>query len=185
MSAAVMLHLPALDATGDSARFSDSMERDWKNIELRKFPPDDGDSLGSFYILSNRKTLGVSEGEIAAVVSDASRSLVSKELFARHRIKNMREGDINDRFWRTWGLLRHAKKLTYPEAMEALSFVKLGADIGVLPHIDNRDWRRILNGAQRNHMRMGSPVIIDESKEPFARAAMFRQFIESRSSSVR
>jgi protein arginine kinase len=97
-------------------------------------------------------------------------------------LKSSVDGDLNDRFWRAWGLLRHAKKLSYAEAVNAFSFVQLGADIGILPHIDGREWRRMILGCQRYHMCRESSAIMEQFDEPFARAAMFRQFIEGLSS---
>jgi protein arginine kinase len=184
MTATVMFHLPALDVTDDRSTLADSFKRDWHSLELEKLMPFGDEPCGSFYALSNKITLSVTPEEIVRNVFQASQTLVSNELFARHKIKNMGEGDINDTFWRTWGLLRHAKKLSFIEAVEAFSFVKLGADIGVLPHIDDREWRRMIIGCQKYHLGLRSSVILEQSEEPFARAAMFRQFIEGMNSSV-
>jgi protein arginine kinase len=184
MTATVMCHLPALDATDDITRVIDTFKRDWNNLELSRLTSYENESFGSFYILSNRITLSVSPEEIVRNVSHAAQTLVSRELFARHKVRNMREKDMIDRFWRTWGLLRHANKLSFSEAVDAFSFVKLGSDIGILPRIDSREWRRLVIGSQRYHLSLNSPVILDKSEEPFARAAIFRQYIEGLSSSV-
>ncbi|MCL2684184.1 MAG: hypothetical protein FWE55_02975 [Synergistaceae bacterium] len=181
-TATVVLHLPALDTTDDISRVTGSLQRDWNSLELGKLLLFGDESCGSFYALSNRITLSVTPEEIVRNVSQAAATLVSRELFARHKLKLSTGGDLNDRFWRAWGLLRHAKKLSYAEAVDAFSFVKLGADIGRLPHIDDREWRRMVIGCQRYHMSRGGNEIIEQSEEPFARAAMFRQFIENLSS---
>jgi protein arginine kinase len=184
MTATVMFHLPALDATDDISLVTDTFKRDWNNLELGRLTSYDNESCGSFYVLSNKITLSVTPEEIAHNVSKASKTLISREMFARQKIRNMKEGEINDRFWRAWGLLRHAKKLSFSEAVDAFSFVKLGADMGVLPRINDREWRRLVIGAQKYHLSLNSPVIIDRDDEPFARAAVFRQYIEDLSSSV-
>jgi protein arginine kinase len=184
MTATVMFHLPALDVTDDISRVAGAFQRDWNSLELGKILPFSGEPCGSFYALSNRITLSVTPEEIVRNVSRASRVLVSREMFARHKIKASGGGDLNDRFWRAWGLLRHAKKLSFAEAVDAFSFVKLGADIGVLPGMDDREWRRALIGCQKYHMNASSGVIMEQSEEPFARAAMFRRFIERLSSAT-
>ncbi|MDR1965506.1 MAG: hypothetical protein LBQ36_02245, partial [Synergistaceae bacterium] len=184
MTATVMFHLPALEATDGISSVIDTFKRDWNNLDLSKMKTYENESYGSFYALFNKITLSVTPEEIVRNVSQASQKLVSRELFARQRIQNMREGDINDKFWRAWGLLRHAKKLSFSEAADAFSFVKLGSDVGVLPRIDDREWRRMIVRSQKHHLSLRNPMIIDQSEEPFARAAMFRQYIENLSSSI-
>jgi protein arginine kinase len=184
MTASVMLHLPALYVLDDMPRVIDTFKRDWNNLELGRWAPLGGEPCGSFYVLSNRITLSVTPEDISRGVSQAAQALASREMFARHKIGCDRGSDINDRFWRAWGLLRHAKKLSFPEAMDAFSFVKLGSDIGALPRIDDKEWRRFIVRCQKYHLSVNSSVIMDENDEHFARAAMFRQYIEGLSSSV-
>lgn len=181
MRANIMLHLPALDSGGEMPRVLSFMERDWKNILFSKLMSDANNNSGSFYLVSNRVTLGVTPNEIMDLVADAAHSLVSKEMFARHKMSNTKGADMRDRFWRAWGLLRHARKLSFTEAVNRISFVKLGSDLGVLPAIDDRQWRRMVIGAQRYHLYAAGNRIIEQSEEPFLRASMFRQFIERNS----
>jgi protein arginine kinase len=184
MTATVMLHLPALYALDDMTGVIDTFKRDWNSLELGRWLPFGGEPCGSFYALSNRITLSVTHEDISRNVSQAAQSLISREMFARHKICCGKGGDVNDRFWRAWGLLRHAKKLSFPEAMDALSFVKLGSDVGVLPRMDDKEWRRLIVRCQRYHLGAGNSVILEENDEQSARAAMFRQYIEGLSSSV-
>ena len=182
-TATVILHLPALDAAGDVSRVSGSLQRDWNSVELERFLPFDNEACGSFYALSNRITLSVTQEEIARNVSQAAATLVSRELFSRHKLKLSSGGELNDRFRRAWELLRNAKRLTFAEAVNAFSFVKLGADIGILPKINDSEWRRMIIRCQRYHMSKGRDgAVMEQSEEPFARAAMFRRFIDGLSS---
>jgi protein arginine kinase len=182
MTAYVMLHLPALDLTGEMPRVCETFERDWKRLVLFRPFSDKGGTCGSFFMLSNKRTLGVTSDDIICKVEDAAQSLISKEMFARHKIAGAKDGDIGDKFWRTWGLLRHARKLHFSEAVDMFSVAKLGSDLGVLPFIDDVEWRRLVLGSQRYHLSLSFGRIIEQSEEPFVRAACFRQFIEAKSS---
>jgi protein arginine kinase len=184
MTATVILHLPALDAASDFSGTVEAFRRDWGNLELGRFHAFGDEPCGSFYAVSNKITLSVTPGEIMDTVYMGTQALVSRELFARNKIRNARQGDMTDKFWRAWGLLRHAKKLSYAEAIDAFSLVKLGADIGILPGIDDREWRRMIIGSQKYHLSRACPVILEQSEEQYARAALFRQFIENLSPSV-
>lgn len=179
-----VLHLPALDATGDLRRAASALERDWPRTMLGRMTYDGDNSAGSFYVVSNRITLGVTIAETAAFVSAAARCLVSKELFARHKMQHAKNADMSDRFWRTWGMLRYARKLSYIEAANKASFAKLGCDMGVLPPCGERDWRRLMVRMQRYHMSAAAARLLDPSEEPHVRASMFRRFIENCGNSV-
>ncbi|MDR3332953.1 MAG: hypothetical protein LBT08_10030 [Synergistaceae bacterium] len=184
MTASVMLHLPALDASDEMSRVSETFERDWKRMALYKLLSDKDNTCGSFYLLSNRSTLGITPEETINAVDDAAQSLISKEIFARHKMMEVKDADLGDRFWRAWGMLRHARKLPFSEAVDALSFVKLGSDLGVLPYIGDAEWRRLVLGSQHYHLSLSFGHVIEQSEEPYVRAACFRQFIEAKSSSL-
>ncbi|MDR3165623.1 MAG: hypothetical protein LBU13_08600 [Synergistaceae bacterium] len=184
MTATVILHLPALDATAEFPGAIEAFRKDWSRLEMGRFHVFGDEPCGNFYAISNKITLSVTPGEIIDTVYMGTQALVSRELFARNKIRNARQGDMTDKFWRAWGLLRHAKKLSFVEAFDAFSLVKLGADIGVLPGIDDRKWRRMIIGSQKYHLSRACPVILEQPEEQYARAALFRQFIENLSSSV-
>lgn len=179
----VLLHLPALDVLSEMPRVCDSFGRDWKKLSLHRLHSDKNEECGSFFLLSNKVTLSVTPGEIAGAVSEAAQSLASKELFARHKIRASTDADIDDRLWRAWGVLRHARKLSYDESVSLLSLVKLGSDMGILPHIYNSEWKKMVLGVQRYHLAQSARGIIRERhEEARVRAARFRQFMEKKSS---
>jgi protein arginine kinase len=179
----VLLHLPALDVLAEMPRVCESFGRDWKKLSLYRLRSDKNEECGSFFLLSNRVTLSVTPGEIADAVSEAAQSLASKEFFARHKIRASADADIDDRLWRAWGILRHARKLSYDESVNLLSLVKLGSDMGILPHIYNSEWKKMVMGVQRYHLAQSARGIIRERyEEARVRAARFRQFMEKKSS---
>lgn len=184
LTASVLLHLPALDAANEMPRVMTAFERDWKKLAFYRLPAEKNQTGGSFFMLSNKTTLTLSGDEITNAVYDAAQSLASKEHFARHKMQSARDRELGDRFWRAWGLLRHARKLTYPEAIEAFSFVKLGSELGVLPALEEREWRRMMLGTQKYHLTQNSGQIIEQQEEPYVRATAFRQFIEGKSVSA-
>ena len=182
--ACVVLHLPALDALGEMQSVASSMAKDWDKLALYKILSDQENDSGSFYIVMNRTTLSISEEEIAASVTDGARSLISKEFLAWSRIRNSKNSEINDRLWRAWGLLRHARKLSFSEAISAFSLVKLGSDLGVLPAVSNSEWVRMVITAQRYHLALECSQIISQDEEPYIRASRFREFIDGKSAAV-
>ena len=184
MKASVVMHLPALDALGEMPAVAGAMAQDWDKLSLYKILSDQENESGSFYLITNKVTLGMSEDEIASCVTDGARSLISKEFLAWNRIRNAKNPEINDRLWRAWGLLRHARKLSFSEAASAFSKVKLGSDIGVLPSVSNSEWLYMVMTSQRFHLGFESDRIIDQDEEPYVRASRFREFIDGRSTAL-
>ena len=184
LQAYVVLHLPAIDALGEMAEVVAAMAADHADLSLYKVLSDQENESGSFYVVMNRTTLSLSEEEIADRVTAGAKFLVSKEFFAWNRIRNARDVDMHDRLWRAWGLLRHARKLSFSEAIEAFSLVKLGSDLGVLPAISNSEWIYMVITSQRHHMAFECQRIIEQDEEPYVRASRFREFTENRNSSL-
>lgn len=181
----VLLHLPALELTGEMRKLSGIFDRDWKKVTLYKMVTDANNSSGSFYMLENSVTLGISTEEVIGRIRDAAQSLASKEIYARQKIANDRNGLLVDKFWRAWGLLRHARQLSFSEAMDTFSAVKLGSDLGILPKITNAEWIRTVIGTQRYHLALNEEQIIDPADDATYRATKFRQFIESKNQLMR
>ena len=181
MQASVLLHLPALDITGKIKNASFALDRDWPRVALYKLAQQSGEPAGGFYLLSNKVTLAVSPVEIVTMLQGASELLISRELSARRELKTNRDEVTIDRFWRTWGTLRHARRLSLEEAINSLSFVKLGSELGYLPHLRDDEWKHMFIASQPYHLNAEAQSIIEESEELSLRATLFRRFIENRS----
>lgn len=181
MQASVLLHLPALDFTDAIKGAIRAMEGDWARVSLRKIAPCGGSPAGSFYLIANKVTLFVSPAEILSMLQGASELLVSKELSARRGLKANRNEAVIDQFWRSWGTLRHARRLSVEEAMRLLSFVKLGSELGYLPCLRDDEWKHMIIASQPCHLNAEAQSIIEKLEELSLRAALFRRFIENRS----
>lgn len=179
MQATLLMHLPALDLTGELKKTLFTLGRDWSKTTLYKLALQTGKSPGSFYLLSNKTTLAISPAEIVSMLRGAAELLISRELTARRRLKLKRDEALIDKFWRTWGTLRHARRLTLEESIDALSLVKLGSELGYLPYLRNDEWKRVFMACQPYHLNAESQSIIEESEELSLRAALFRRFIEN------
>ncbi len=182
MQASVLLHLPGLDYTGGIKRASLALDRDWPRVALYKLAQHSGEPAGSFYLASNKVTLAISPVEIVSMLQGASELLTSRELLARREMKDDRDETMIDRFWRSWGTLRHARLLSLEEAINALSFVKLGSELGYLPPLPDDEWKHMFITSQPYHLNAEARCIVDESEELSLRATLFRRFIENRSS---
>ena len=59
---------------------------------------------------------------------------------------------IEDKVWRAYGLLRHARSLSVEEAMNLLSGARLGVGLGLIPDVSMYTLNKLLVYAQPAHL---------------------------------
>lgn len=132
MRATVLLCLPMLGTTGRIEALAQSLSRMgivWQSME------GDGSESPHLYSLSNRATLGVSEEEIRAGLEEAVRRVVEAERRLRTTVSGAELYKLSDRVKRAEGILHAAELLSAEELVRLLSDLRLGAAMGILPHV--------------------------------------------------
>ncbi|MBO4339521.1 MAG: ATP--guanido phosphotransferase [Clostridiales bacterium] len=129
MRASVLLHLPALTSAGQISRLSATVSK----LGLSISPVFSGGarSVGDFYQLSNQLTLGISEKAAIANLKSITTQIVNQERAARKELVSSLAGQ--DGIYRSYGILKSARLLTGEELLEYISYVRLGAAVGILP----------------------------------------------------
>lgn len=131
----VMLHLPALQLTGEI----DKVRRAAREMHLavRGLFGEGSEALGDLYQISNQTTLGKSEQEVLA---EFERSIVPEiiayEKQARQALINDRPDQLDDKIWRAWGILTHARMMRTDEVLQLLSHLRLGVNLGRIDRTD-------------------------------------------------
>jgi protein arginine kinase len=82
---------------------------------------------------------------------------------------------IEDKVWRAYGLLRHARSLAFDEMMNLLSGVRLGLSLKLLPGPRVYVLNRIMIFAQNAHLEEASGSPLSESDLDIQRAAYVRR----------
>lgn len=134
MRASVMLHLPALVMTNQIGKVLTTIGQ--LGLMARGLYGEGTQAAGHMFQISNQVTLGHSEEELIrnlrAVVEQivGQERLLMRNLLAQDRLR------MEDRVYRSLGLMMHARVLDSNEAMSLLSDIRLGvsADIIRLPH---------------------------------------------------
>ena len=89
---------------------------------------------GNMYQISNKQSLGISEGEIGKNLKVITEKIMEQEKLARkYLLKN--EVELADRIYRSFGVLVYSKKISSEEAKQLISDVRLGTDLGLLKEI--------------------------------------------------
>ena len=175
----VMLHLPALKLTGEIEKVRRAA-RDM-HLAVRGMFGEGSDALGDFYQVSNQTTLGKSEQEI---LSDFEHCVVPQiiayEQQARQALLRQRSDQLDDKVWRAWAVLTHARVMGAEEVLGLLSHLRLGVNLGRFESIDIRTINELLLLTQPAHLQRLEARIMEPAARRIARASLIRQRLGAR-----
>ncbi len=136
LRASVMLHLPALVATRQINRYLGALSR--VGLAVRGLYGEGTEIIGNLVQVSNQVTLGQSEDEVIGNLYSVIRQVIEQEQNARQALLDKKRADLADKAWRALGLLRHARVMSSQEAIQLISELRLGYDLGLIEEVDHR-----------------------------------------------
>ena len=140
LKVSVMLELPALAKTENLKQILDTI-RDF-NINIDGEYGKTSKNTKYVYQISNRQTIGITEKEIVNNLKVITKKLVEQERKARKILA--KEGiELEDTINRSYGILENCKKISYDEAKELLTNVKLGVDLGVFDKLTDLQIKKL------------------------------------------
>ncbi|MDO4362999.1 MAG: hypothetical protein Q4C99_00590 [Clostridia bacterium] len=123
LNVSVVLHLPALASKGIMSKLSTTVSK--LGFVLKEMY--DG-GAGDFYILTNTVTLGITEKNAIDNLNAVCNQIVAQERTAREALKE--NPSVEDKIYRTLGILKLARKLSVEEFLNSISLVRLGISLG-------------------------------------------------------
>lgn len=172
MRASVLIHLPGLVLTREIDKIINRLTT--SGLVVRGFYGEGSDVLGNLFQISNQYTLGISEEEIINQINRATADITEEEAAARQRLVDEAGDMIEDKIWRAYGILKHARVLTSDEVMNLLSAIRLGRAMKILEGIDIGLINEILLLSQPAHLQKYYGQEMDNNKRDFVRAQMVR-----------
>jgi protein arginine kinase len=132
------------------------------------------DASGSIFQISNQTTLGESEEEILKRLSGVLQSIIEHELNARARLLEADSGKLFDKIGRAYGILQNGHVLSSNEAMNLLSLIRLGVDLGVFPDASRSVTDRLFIEAQPGHLQHAQKAEFEAGQRDLLRAERLR-----------
>jgi len=173
MRASVLIHLPGLVLTREIDKVISHITR--SGTMVRGFYGEGSDVLGNLFQVSNQNTLGVSEIDILNHIARVAREVIDEEAAARARLTDEAADMIEDKIWRAYGILKHARVLTSDEVMNLLSAVRLGHAMKIIDILDIALINEILLLSQPAHLQKYFGSEMEPNKRDFVRAQMVRE----------
>lgn len=136
LRASVMLHLPALIMTRQINRFLGTLSQ--VGLTVRGLYGEGTEIIGNLVQVSNQVTLGQTEDEIISNLYSVIRQVIEQEQNARQALLDKKRANLADRAWRALGLLKYAQVMSSQEAIQLISDLRLGYDLGLIKAVDHR-----------------------------------------------
>ena len=130
MRASVMAHLPSLVITKQINKVLHTITK--LGLTARGLYGEGTEASGNFFQISNQVALGRAEEEIIENLERILREVIHQEQAARESLLTTNRIQLEDRIWRAYGVLKHAQTMSSTEALDLLSAVRLGVDLGLM-----------------------------------------------------
>lgn len=177
LRASVLIHLPGLVLTKEINKVLQGLSQ--VGLTFRGLYGEGSEVVGNFFQLSNQTTLGKAEDELVDHLGKIVRQVVEYEEQAREMLLKTAPEEVEDKTWRAYGLLKHARRLTFEETMNLLSGVRLGVGVNLLPGPSVYTLNKLLIHTQPAHLAAVDGRSTGDRELPTMRAAYVRRLLEA------
>jgi len=177
MRASAMLHLPGLVLSDQIAQVLQAVGK--LQLAVRGFFGEGTESLGNLFQISNQSTLGESEETIVRRLERVIQQVTSHERNARQKLVEDDPDMVFDRVGRAYGTLRHAHVIPSKEALNLLSLLRLGAELGFFPPETGGTCDSLLMEIQPAHLQLHSGEKLTPEQRDAIRAEIIRSRLQS------
>ena len=177
MRASVMLHLPGLVLMEEMDPVINGISK--IGLAVRGMWGEGTEAAGNMFQVSNQITLGRREDEIISHLEQIVLELVEHESNARIRLMNDREIMMEDHVARAFGVLSNARIVSSGEALNLLSTLRLGLDLGMIDQFSRQELDRLFISIQPAHLQKLEEKELKPDDRDIVRASMLRDFMDN------
>ena len=177
MRASAMLHLPGLVISDQIGQVLQAVNK--IGLAVRGIFGEGSESLGHLFQISNQSTLGESEEEILERLGRVIGQVEKNERYAREKLMEDDPDMVQDKVGRAYGLLRHAWLIPSKEALEHVSMLRLGADLGCFPEGTAPMCDELLMDIQPAHLQLHSGRKLSPEERDAIRAEIIRSRLQT------
>ena len=176
LRASVLIHLPGLVLTKEIGKVLAGLQQ--MGLTYRGLYGEGSEVVGNFFQMSNQTTLGRSEEELLDHLVRVVRHVVEREEESRRVLLRDAGYIIEDKLWRAYGTLRYARSLTFEEAMNFLSGVRLAVGLNLIAGLSVYTLNKLLIFSQSAHLAYAAGRALTENEANLARAKFVRKTLE-------
>ncbi|HWY40136.1 MAG TPA: protein arginine kinase [Chthoniobacterales bacterium] len=172
MRASAMLHLPGLVLSELINQVVQAVSK--IGLAVRGFYGEGTEAMGNLFQISNQTTLGEKEDEIISRLTKVIETIIQKEHDARQVLIQKRSNTLWDQIGRAYGVLTYAHAMSSKEALNLLSIIKLGIDLGAFPEDKRLAIDELFIDTQPAHLQRSSQQKLSADERDHLRAQIIR-----------
>ncbi len=178
LRASVMLHLPALVFTRQINRLPGALSQ--VGLAVRGLYGEGTEIIGNLVQVSNQVTLGQSEEEIISNLFSIIRQVIEQEQGARQMLLDKQRAKLADKAWRAFGLLKYAQLISSQEAIQLLSDLRMGYDLGLIKGVSRQLLNELLVLIRPACLQLLAGRELNESERDIERPLQIKKALERR-----
>ncbi|MCK5259618.1 MAG: protein arginine kinase [Candidatus Omnitrophica bacterium] len=175
MRGSVMLHLPALVMTKQINKVLAAISK--LNFASRGFYGEGTQASGNFYQISNQVSMGHAELDVLQNISGLIRQVIEQEEQSRQALLVQNKPMLEDKIFRSYGVLKNAHIISSQETVELLSMVRLGIDLDIVKDVDRNAINELYIMIQPAHLQKIEGKKLSASERDTKRASLIREKI--------
>lgn len=170
MKLSIILHLPGLVKTKNIAKILKLVNQFGMEIEK--------ESETDFYRIYNKQTLGITEQDIIKNLKIIVEKIIEQERITR-KIIAQNAIYLEDKIYRSYGILSNCKKISQREAEDLLSEIKLGTDLGVIKNLTDAKIKKLYLYVKTVNLQKYCGQELHGLEEEIKRSEVINQIIKS------
>ena len=173
LRASVMMHLPGLMLTQQINRVIPAIHQ--LGLVVRGIYGEGSEALGNIFQISNQITLGKSEVDICQDLMGVVSQLISQERSSREALRKTSNIQLEDRVFRSYGVLTNSRIIESKEAAKCLSDVQLGIDMGYIKNVPKNILNELMILTQPGFLQQYAGGPLRPHDRDIRRAALIRE----------
>jgi len=172
LRASILIHLPGLVLIQSIEQVLHGINH--VGLTVRGFYGEGTEVIGSLFQISNQNSLGKPEQEILETLERVVRQIIDYEYDARQTLVHDAQAQIEDKIWRSYGILSYAHVLSGHEFMNLASAVRLGVGLGILKRPETKQLNELMVMVQPSHIQSLAGSNLDNDGRDVRRAELVR-----------
>lgn len=179
LRASVMMHLPVLTLTGQINRIIPAINQ--VGFVVRGIYGEGSEARGNLFQVSNQMTLGKTEKDMIRDLEGVTLQLIQHERRAREQLLHASRIQLEDKVFRSYGLLENSRIMESKEAAKCLSDVRLGIDLGIIKGISRNVLSELIILTQPGFLQKYAGKPLTALERDILRATLIRERLQEES----
>jgi len=172
-----MLHLPALVLAEQINQIVQAVNK--LGLAVRGLYGEGTEALGNVFQVSNQMTLGETEAVIVERLCKVVTQIIEHEENARGTLLEKKPKAVYNHIGRAYGILANAHSISSKEAMNLLSLLRLGLDLGLFPDATRPLVDELFILTQPAHLQARHAEKLSAEDRDIRRADMMREALRA------